>query len=227
MTRQVAEQLHTIIDLIRYGASRFNAAGLTFGHSYDNALDEATQLKELWVRKITACLRGVNDFPKRVYYTCNPGGPGHAYIKRLFIDRCFEPGENPDEYHFIPARVSDNTALLKAQSDYVRQLEALPKQLRLAWLEGRWDVFSGQVFSEFTDDPAHYRDRRYTHVIEPFDLNEGEKWGWHIMRSYDFGYNKPFSLGYWAWIISMLFFTFVIFTSPRFVNAFAIVSFMS
>ena len=44
MTSQVAAQLHTIIDLIRYGASRFNAAGLTFGHSYDNALDEATSL---------------------------------------------------------------------------------------------------------------------------------------------------------------------------------------
>ena len=37
-------ELKTIIDLIRYGASRFNGAGLTFGHSYDNALDEATQL---------------------------------------------------------------------------------------------------------------------------------------------------------------------------------------
>ena len=44
MTADVAAELHTIIDLIRYGASRFNAAGLTFGHSYDNALDEATQL---------------------------------------------------------------------------------------------------------------------------------------------------------------------------------------
>ncbi|MCR6684871.1 50S ribosomal protein L3 N(5)-glutamine methyltransferase [Pseudoxanthomonas sp.] len=39
-----ATELHTIIDLIRYGGSRFNAAGLTFGHSYDNAMDEATQL---------------------------------------------------------------------------------------------------------------------------------------------------------------------------------------
>jgi ribosomal protein L3 glutamine methyltransferase len=44
MTADPAADLHTIIDLIRYGASRFNAAGLTFGHSYDNALDEATQL---------------------------------------------------------------------------------------------------------------------------------------------------------------------------------------
>ena len=40
----MTDELHTIVDLIRYGASRFNAAGLTFGHSYDNALDEATQL---------------------------------------------------------------------------------------------------------------------------------------------------------------------------------------
>ena len=37
------EQL-TVIDLIRFGGTRFGAAGLTFGHSYDNALDEATQL---------------------------------------------------------------------------------------------------------------------------------------------------------------------------------------
>ncbi|CAN7153172.1 50S ribosomal protein L3 N(5)-glutamine methyltransferase [Pseudoxanthomonas sp. LjRoot168] len=44
MTADVAAELHTIIDLIRYGASRFNGAGLTFGHSYDNALDEASHL---------------------------------------------------------------------------------------------------------------------------------------------------------------------------------------
>ncbi len=44
MTAAAADELQTLIDLIRYGTSRFNAAGLTFGHSYDNALDEATQL---------------------------------------------------------------------------------------------------------------------------------------------------------------------------------------
>ena len=165
------------------------------GAEYDVIfLDECTQLKEQWMRQLAACIRGVNDFPKRIYYTCNPGGPGHSYIKRLFIDRRFEAGENPADYRFIPARVTDNAALLKAQPDYVNQLEALPKRLRLAWLEGRWDVFQGQVFTEFTDDPAHYHDRRHTHVIEPFDIPRE----WRIYRSYDFGYAKPFSCGWWA-----------------------------
>ncbi len=40
----MTSELSSIIDFIRYGASRFSAAGLTFGHSYDNALDEATHL---------------------------------------------------------------------------------------------------------------------------------------------------------------------------------------
>ena len=40
----MTSELQTIIDHIRYGATRFNAAGLSFGHSFDNALDEATQL---------------------------------------------------------------------------------------------------------------------------------------------------------------------------------------
>ena len=40
----MTSELATIIDFIRYGASRFGEAGLSFGHSYDNALDEATHL---------------------------------------------------------------------------------------------------------------------------------------------------------------------------------------
>ena len=88
------------------------------GAEYDVVfLDEATQLKELWIRKITACVRGVNGFPKRVYYTCNPGGVSHGYIKRLFIDRKYEPGENPADYSFIQSLVTDNTALKESQPD--------------------------------------------------------------------------------------------------------------
>lgn len=182
------------------------------GAEYDVIfLDEATQLMEMWIKKITACVRGVNAFPKRIYYTMNPGGASHGYIKRLFIDRQFEDGECPEDYTFIQSLVTDNKVLMASQPDYIRQLEALPPKLREAWLYGRWDIFEGQFFEEFrtTPDPQKcheagisveeaFRQHRWTHVIPPFDLNSGECRGWNIMRSYDFGYGKPFSLGYWA-----------------------------
>lgn len=178
------------------------------GAEYDVIfLDEATQLKEEWIKKIIACVRGVNSFPKRVYYTCNPGGVSHGYFKRLFIDKKYEAGENPEDYVFIQALVTDNKALMAAQPDYIKQLEALPPKIRDAWLYGRWDIYEGQFFEDFRDTPdldlclkagitpeEAYRQRRFTHVIEPFNI----PMGWNIMRSYDFGYNKPWSLGYWA-----------------------------
>lgn len=182
------------------------------GAEYDVIfLDEATQLQEMWIKKITACLRGVNDFPKHIYYTCNPGGASHGYFKRLFIDHRYENNEDPDDYEFIQALVTDNKALMASQPDYIKQLEALPPKLREAWLYGRWDIFEGQFFEEFRMTPdiqmcadagitpeQALAQHRFTHVIKPFDLNSGECRGWNIMRSYDFGYNKPFSLGYWA-----------------------------
>jgi phage terminase large subunit len=157
-------------------------------------LDEATQLTEFQIKSLTASLRGVNDFPKRVYLTCNPGGPGHGYIKRLFIDKQFEKGENPADYTFIQSLVMDNKALMRENPDYLKQLEALPPKLREAWLYGRWDVYEGQFFEEFRDEPEHYKDRVNTHVIEPFEIPDG----WHIYRSFDWGYAKPFSCGWWA-----------------------------
>lgn len=157
-------------------------------------LDEATQLSEYQMQTITACLRGVNDFPKRVYYTCNPGGQGHGYIKRIFIERRYKEGENPDDYSFYQSLVTDNAALMESQPDYIRQLEALPPKLKEAWLYGNWDIFEGQFFEEFADKPDHYADRRWTHVIDPFEIPEG----WQIYRSFDWGYNKPFSCGWWA-----------------------------
>ena len=182
------------------------------GAEYDVIfLDEATQLQEMWIKKITACVRGVNAFPKRIYYTMNPGGASHGYIKRLFIDRQYEEGEDPSDYTFIQSLVTDNKVLMATQPDYIKQLEALPPKLREAWLYGRWDIFEGQFFEDFrtTPDPhkCHeagisveeaFKQHRWTHVIPPFDLNSGECRGWNIMRSYDFGYGKPFSLGYWA-----------------------------
>lgn len=166
------------------------------GQEYDVIfIDEATHLSEYQMKAITACCRGVNDFPKRVYYTCNPGGQGHAYIKRVFIDRRFNSNENPDDYSFTQALVDDNTALMEAQPEYVQQLEALPEKLREAWRHGRWDVFEGQVFGEFSDLPEHYLDRKYTHVIDEMEEIPDS---WTIYRGFDWGYSKPFACGWYA-----------------------------
>lgn len=165
------------------------------GSEYDIIfLDEATQLLESHMKDITACLRGVNKFPKHIYYTCNPGGRGHAYIKRIFIDKKYLPGENPEDYEFIQSKVQDNQVLLKYQPEYLAQLEALPPARRKAWLDGSWDIYEGQFFEDFVDNPEHYKDRVWTHVIEPFEPPKS----WKIFRSYDFGYGKPFSCGWWA-----------------------------
>ena len=60
------------------------------GQEYDIiAIDEATQLTEHRFSIFKACLRGVSQAPRRMYLTCNPGGVGHAWVKRLFIDRDF------------------------------------------------------------------------------------------------------------------------------------------
>ena len=170
-------------------------------------LDEATQLSEFQMKSITACLRGVNAFPKRIYYTCNPGGQGHGYIKRIFLDRRYEAGEDPADYCFIRSLVTDNKALMERQPDYIRQLEALPEQLRRAWLEGDWNLFEGQFFEDFRSapDPAKCAaagisvqeaamQGRWTHVIPA----RAPAPGWKLYRSFDWGYARPFSCAWWA-----------------------------
>ena len=157
-------------------------------------IDEATQLTEQQIKDLNACVRGTSDFPRRTYYTCNPGGKGHGYIKRLFISKQYTENEYPEDYSFIQSLVYDNNVLMDKDPEYVRALEALPEAKRKAWLEGDWDSFIGQVFNEWTDDPAHYQDRRWSHVIDDFEIPRS----WKIYRGYDHGYSKPYSVGWFA-----------------------------
>ena len=123
------------------------------GQEYDIiAIDEATQLTEHQFTVFRACLRGVGDFPRRMYLTCNPGGVGHAWVKRLFIDREFRQGERAQDYVFISAKLQDNPVLMRADPEYAEQLKSLPPRLRDAWLHGRWDAFAGQFFPEFREE---------------------------------------------------------------------------
>ena len=146
------------------------------GQEYDViGLEEATHFTETQKDFLTTCNRSIrNDFKPRMYYTANPGNVGHAWFKRLFIDRDYRGSEKPEDYVFIPARVYDNEVLMKTNPEYVQTLENLPEDLRRAHLEGDWDVFSGQYFTEFSRD---------IHVIEPFEIPAH----WQRYRTLDYG----------------------------------------
>lgn len=150
------------------------------GQEYDVVgLEEATHFTESQMQFLTTCNRSVRtDFTPRMYYTCNPGGVGHGWVKRLFLDRDYRGGERAEDYAFIPARVYDNPVLMARNPEYIRTLESLPEHLRRAHLEGDWDVLAGQYFQEF---------RRDAHVIEPIAL-PGR---WRRFAAMDWGYRDP------------------------------------
>lgn len=145
------------------------------GQEYDVVfLDEATQFLEEMFDALRVCVRGANDFPKRFYLTCNPGGVGHEWVKRLFVSKEYSPTENPNDYRFIKATVYDNQALLEQDEAYVQVLMSLPEAKRKAWLDGDWDSFQGQFFSEWV---------REIHVCHRFAVPET----WAKYAAIDYG----------------------------------------
>jgi phage terminase large subunit len=153
------------------------------GQEYDWIfMDEATEFSEMEFRTLGGCLRGVNEIPKRFYLTCNPGGVGHRWVKRLFIDRDFktdsknpEENENPNDYApLIFATVEDNKDLMKASPAYVQMLSALPENIRRAHRYGDWDALSGAYFPEFSEK----------HLFDPsFKIPDS----WVRYRAFDYG----------------------------------------
>ncbi len=144
-------------------------------------LDEATQFTERTFHYLGGCLRGVSGVPKRMYLTCNPGGVGHRWVKRLFIDRDFhknpdnpEENERPDDYVFIPATVEDNPFLLKHSPGYLRMLANMPENLRAGYRYGDWNAMSGNYFPELRDD---------LHVAHNLQIPPG----WVRYRAIDYG----------------------------------------
>jgi phage terminase large subunit len=145
------------------------------GQEYDWIfMDEATHFTEWEFRTLAATLRGVNKIPKRFYLTCNPGGVGHLWVKRLFVERDYKPEEKPKDYVFIPATVEDNTVLMENSPDYIQMLDLLPDDIRAAHRYGDWDAMAGQFFPEFT---------RKTHVVKPFPVPDE----WPRYRAIDYG----------------------------------------
>lgn len=142
--------------------------------------------------------------------TGNPGGIGMGWVKQHYISPA-NPGQRfwrkftivtPDNkienvwksFVFIQSSVFDNKILLKNDPQYLATLAGLPEQDKKALLYGSWDSFEGQVFLEWKNDFQHYKDRHFSHVIDPFTVPQS----WRIIRSFDWGYTKPFSVGWWA-----------------------------
>ena len=142
--------------------------------------------------------------------TANPGGVGHGWVKERFITpappmttiRDFVTVRFPDGHEeqrckrriYVPSTVFDNAILLRNDPEYLTRLATLPEADKKALLYGDWDSFSGQVFTEWRNDPAHYEDRTGTHVITPFRIPDA----WTVWRGFDWGYTKPFSVGWYA-----------------------------
>ena len=111
----------------------------------------------------------------RVYLraTTNPGGVGHGWVKARFITPAPPGTPIVEEY---PVRMPDGTE----------------KKLKRARVFIPSSVFDNPALLE--NDPAHYDDQRWTHVIAPFAIPKH----WKIYRGYDFGFSKPFSVGWYA-----------------------------
>lgn len=165
--------------------------------------EEATHFTEEQYDYLLSRLRAAGNVNKtleafgirpRMILTANPGGIGHHWVKRRFVDPApaktpfrFKPTlERPDPgvCMYLPARATDNKHLGK---DYLERLNNLPENLRAALRDGSWDILDGVRFSTFN---------RAVHVIEPGDFPipaEG------VVRALgvDWGSAAPFA-GVWA-----------------------------
>jgi hypothetical protein len=170
-----------------------NAYGKYLGHEYQRmVIEELNQIptEELYLKLISSCRSIIPEIKPQVFATTNPGGIGHAWVKKRFVDvaipgeRFVDPETGRDRI-FIPAKVRDNPTLMKHNPEYLKFLDGLPDQLRKAWRDGNWDIVAGQVFTEWNAQ---------LHVIKPFSIPQQ----WNKWIALDWGVNEPSAVGWYA-----------------------------
>ena len=182
------------------------------GHQYQYiAFDELTHFSYSQYEYLKS--RNRPDGPGVKCYiraSANPGGIGHAWVKERFITAAVPMTTIWDDVNwmepdgsmktskmsrvFVPSSVWDNQKLLENDPTYIARLASLPEAEKNALLYGNWDTFSGQVFTEWVNDPKHYQDRKHTHVIDPFPIPRH----WPIWVGLDWGYSRPYSVHWYA-----------------------------
>ncbi len=142
------------------------------GLEYDViGIEEATTLTSRKYQDITTCCRSSKpNWRPRIYSTTNPGGVGHGWYRKRFIEPWQRGAET--ETRFIAARVTDNRW---NNPEYIQVLQGLSGWQRRAWLDGDWDIAAGQFFTTL---------RREVHVVEDFDDTRAREW-WAAL---DYGY---------------------------------------
>jgi hypothetical protein len=185
--------------------SRYQGQAFTY-IAFDELTHWSTPFAWNYMRSRLRTASSTDKLPVFMRATTNPGGPGHGWVKRMFIDpapygkafnaRDLETGEVlswPKDHptnagkplfqrRFIPAKLSDNPYLYN-DGQYEANLLSQNENVRRQLLEGDWSVADGAAFSEF---------RYKTHVCEPFQIPDT----WVKFRSCDYGYSS-FSAVHW------------------------------
>lgn len=162
------------------------------GIEYDVVvLEEATLIGLGTYLMILTCCRSSNpDWRPRIYTTTNPGGIGHSWYKKRFIEP-YMAGKELDT-RFIPATVDDNRFL---NDNYVKTLDAQTGWRKRAWRHGDWEIAAGQYFSAFSE--RH-------HIVDAVDERRARKW----FGCFDYGFTHYTCcmIGFWdgdgeAWLV--------------------------
>jgi len=172
-----------------------DAAKLQGQNLTDAAVEEAGNYPDpapIW--KLFGALRSTSGVPTQLILTFNPGGPGHYWLRELFVKPAplgmrtlykVLPSGNRIPYIYIPSKIKDNPILLAKDPNYIDALHMVgsPELVR-AWLEGDFEIHEGSFFPEFGA----------RHLVEPFAIPEH----WHRVCSYDWGHNAPFCAVWFA-----------------------------
>ena len=180
------------MDVTRYQGQAFNWIGF----------DELTQWPSPFAWDyMRSRLRSASSMELGLYMraTTNPGGSGHSWVKKMFIDPApynkpfwatnietgeeikypaghSKAGQSLFKRRFIPASLFDNPYLAES-GDYEAMLLSLPEHQRKQLLEGNWDVNEGAAFPEWN---------RAIHIVEPFKIASN----WTKFRACDYGYGS-------------------------------------
>lgn len=179
------------------------------GHSYTRVyVEELTNFPSPGpIDKLRATLRSGAGVPCGMRLTGNPGGPGHNWVKRRYIDPApagYQVIREETELEldgrkqivfldrvFIPSKIGDNNLLMRNDPTYILRLkQSGSAALVKAWLQGDWSIVDGAFFDEWDESRHVLQDSKFWLAKIPRLAP--------VFRAFDWGSAKPFSVGWYA-----------------------------